>query len=1279
MMRPFTLFRIVMSLSLLALTVLPHSDLTAQYVVKQSDVYGGTSEDFGFDLDINEDGMTILGGKSFSNDIWVPENKGGNDFWLMQTDASGDTMWSRTYGGQNNDDLFAVEYAEDGLITAFGTTRSTGGDVGDNPGFLGAWLLRLDADGEVLTTRVYGGQLGEQGIDFETLNDGYALLVQSTSPELEGAINNGNFDYWVSEVSVSGAVRWANFYGGSDADVPMRIRRVPGGYMVAGRSNSTDGQVIGNQGGFDYWVLRLDSEGNIIWARTYGGSGDDMANEILPLTDGTFLLVGQSDSEDGDKTEAKGGDDLWMLRIDGEGEIIWERTYGGSNEDIGLRAEQLAGGQIAILGSTRSDDGDVTGNKGNLDAWVLVIDALGNLVQQMNYGGLENDVLNALIVDEDDAIRMIGTTHSRSANLPGPTNGLGDMWLFGLATDTMPCLENTECFVEDIDVGIFEIPTGGGQFCINGCNVGAPEGPSGISCQDFSGKPSAWFKVRTDSDAEELTISVRSDEFNSPQIAILQSTDCQTFLRLDCAFGANGRAEIINVDVEPDTAYYIVVADEATLAGEFIICAQVTDKQFCNNAPLLYANNTSLGSPLEGPYLPGETVQFCYEIPEWEKLSCNGLQGIVPSFGPGWDSTYFEINGRPTDVDSMLIPIANGTWKWEALGTARYNFTNPSQGYVAGQGLPPGWYFTNLDDPEPNDNPNQSIGDLIDCDEDTSAWKVCWSLRTYDECTEDLDCSVTVKSFADGEIGRNISQTCQFDEPLTHEAILKCCINPFISPIPNSTICSGDTITRLFESNLEPPVLYRWTVETFGNIVGAEPGSGPLLSQQLFNFGTDMAQVTYTVEAISPGCEAAPISFTVVVRTIPSGRMSLVDEFVCSGRETQLRFTFQGTPPFRGQFSIDGELQPEFVSEEATAFLPVTLEETSLVTFANMRDASCFGSTTGSFVVDVTPTAEFDTIATICNGDTFNIGEEKFFVTGVYSSTIENGSSTGCDSIVNLQLFVRQPSGEDLNLIICEGDSVVIGDNVYTETGVYNDVLINRFGCDSIIDLTLFVTTEILTEENVLLCGGETLQWRGRELTESGIYRDTVSANDQCDSVFVLQLTAFDVMTLSETIIVPDTGDAMGSIEISISGGLAPYSYLWSTGDTTDMISELEAGEYSVTITDFADCEAEFNFALTTSTVDPIRGLSDLNVYPNPVQKGSDIWLEFTLDRADIDDLLVELRDINGRQLSSRIEMVQPGSNRIRVTLSDVASQILLVSMTDRKTGRAVIRPIVVE
>jgi len=320
-------------------------------------------------------------------------------------------------------------------------------------------------------------------------------------------------------------------------------------------------------------------------------------------------------------------------------------------------------------------------------------------------------------------------------------------------------------------------------------------------------------------------------------------------------------------------------------------------------------------------------------------------------------------------------------------------------------------------------------------------------------------------------------------------------------------------------------------------------------------------------------------------------------------------------------------------------------------------------------MIDVLESPETDTTIFICHGDTLVIGDDKFFVTGAYTSVVEEGAANGCDSTVNLQLFIRLESGTDLNHIICEGDSVVVGSSVYKETGAYTDVLINSKGCDSTVNLVLFVTNEILTEASVILCPGDSVVFRGEVITESGTYIDTVPAILNCDSIFTLFVTTIPNMFLTQTVIEPDTGGQSGSISIQIGGGLQPYRYLWSNGETTRNIENLEVGGYSVTVTDLADCVAEFNFFVTTATNDPIIGLAGLKVFPNPVSVGSVAYLQFDNQSVELKSVRIRIIDIAGRSIDSWETNLTQGKNTIEIETQGHSSEVLMIVIEDPATN----------
>lgn len=1259
-----------------------------QYAVDFSRVYGGSLIDEGAAVDVNPvSQMVVVGGRSFSSDEYLHENAGGSDFWIMQMTPDGDTIWSRSYGGSNNDDIHVIRYnTNNNGITAFGTTYSQNGDVPAHPGQIGAWLLRTDLAGNILGSVVYSGILGEEGVDFVQLPDGgYILLVRSTSPMLEGAQNHGNFDYWLARVNSTGLVQWARFFGGGDADLAARLVRVPLGVIVVGSSESSDGDVSENKGGFDYWVLRVDLTGELVWERSFGGSGDDIARDAALMPDGTVMIVGESDSEDGDRTQSFGGTDVWLVRIDQNGNLLWQRSYGGSLNDSGRRIVPAGETRLAMLAHSHSKDGDLSSNKGRQDVWLSFLHAdNGNIIQQMNYGGSQDDYGRGLAISADSVLYMAGSSLSINGNLPFPGLPEEDLWLMRLSVPQAPCANNFQCFLfDDVNFAVLRPETNGGVVCVNGCNAGANKGPTGpAGCTNFLG-PAAWFKVKTDANAEVITLQVTTPEFNIPQISVMQGLNCTNITQVNCVYGQDGASYIINLTVDPDTAYYVVVGDGTGMQGRFNLCVSALNIDFCNIDPEIYVNQTSMGSPLSGPFQPGEEVQICYEVRDWDKLDCNGLQGIVPEFGPGWDSTSFNSMGRPIQIDSMLTPVsANGEWSWWTVGSVQYNFTNPVFGINGGASLPVGWYFVNYNHPPPNDNPNQSIGDLNHCVSDNSMWKVCFTLKTRFECTENLDCFVSVKTYADGEIGAVVSQACQNDPPVKLNATLNCCHSPFIYPIQDVTICSGDTVLVEVLSTLNPPATYAYMVNVNGNITGAQGGfTNNFIFNKLTNLGTEPGTVTYTVSGTSGTCSTPTEQFTVTVRPMPSATMTRVGpSTICSGEQATVRFDFVGEAPYFAVFAINGVIAPPVFAESTPIMISVPVTEPALFNFVSYNDRNCGGTTNGSFNVTVLPHIESFVNLEICQGESVQVGGQTLTLPGSYLITLENGASNGCDSIIHLDLTVHRRYVINLDLQICEGESVTVGSNVYTESGIYQDFLFTIHGCDSIINLALTVTNEIVVQQAAVICPGVGYPFGGMLLFQSGTYNHTVPITGSCDSVYVLNLNVLPVIVLIQTVIQPDTGQNSGSILIQVAGGIPPYSYLWSTGDTTNHPTGLTPGNYGLTVTDALGCMGEFNFFVGTSSVDLLPGLRSINVFPNPVKEKHALYVTIGSEPSLSMELVMRVLDIHGVPAGNDRRVLSTESEQtITLDVGHRTPGIYLLQILDPVSGASSVRRFVIQ
>jgi hypothetical protein len=896
----------------------------------------------------------------------------------------------------------------------------------------------------------------------------------------------------------------------------------------------------------------------------------------------------------------------------------------------------------------------------------------------MNYGGSLDDYGFGLASDSDSTVYIAGSSLSNDGNIPFFDFPGEDLWLIRMSVDTVPCEANNECFLFDlVNFAILRPETGGPVICVNGCNAGAEQGPSGPpGCTDFEGA-TAWFKVKTDDTAEALTIQVSSAEFNHPQILVMQGGwNCQNFTPINCDVGFDGMTLIANMAVDPDTAYFIIIGDEDGLEGSFDLCLSTVDIDFCNRNPQLYVTQTSMGSPLSGPYLPGEGVQICYEVTVWDKVECNGLQGILPEFGPGWDSTNFSPSGRPLQIDTMLIPFANGGWDWWPTGLVHYNFTNPIFGYSGGQALPGGWYFTNYDDMPPNDNPDETTGDLVDCENDDSRWKVCFTLTTRTECEENLDCFVSVKSFADGEIGANVNQACQADPPLRINRTLNCCLDPMMEPIADITICSGDTIIVLFESTLTPPVTYAWGVNVSGSIIGAAPGvSGNILFQELTNLGNTNGTVTYTVRGATQMCETPFEAFTVTVMPQPTANMTLVGpSTICRDEGAEVRFDFIGDGPFIAEYAINGVVQPPILSETHSTTISIPLTEDALIAFVGFVDRTCPGDPNGAFTIEVLQPGETTLDVSICEGDSAQVGDHVVSFPGTYLIVLEDASSNGCDSLVTLNLEVNRIYRRNIEASICEGDVFMVGNEAYGETGFYTDTLNTIFGCDSIVNLLLTVTNEIVDERAAVICAGSAIEFGGELLFADGTYYDTIPITNDCDSIKILHLNVLDIIVLIQTVIEPDTGQSSGSIMIQVAGGIPPYSYLWSNGDTTNHPMNMASGGYMLTVTDMLGCTAEFDFFLVSSTVDLLPGTSSIAIFPNPVLQGDQAQLQIIREYIALQDLRMQIWDTRGELRMQQNIILDGTENLIRIHPDGLAPGVYYVLLTDEQTGRSVVR-----
>ena len=339
--------------------------------------YGGSSDDKGYDIRQTTDGGYIFIGYTTSNDGNVTGNHGSTDYWVVKINDTGLIQWQKAMGGSGAENGYNVIQTLDGGYATIGlsSTTNNSGDVAGsgNHGGSDYWLTKLDASGTIQWTKSYGGAGLEQAFGIVQNADSSYVLCGYSASASSGDVtdNHGGSDYWIVKVSPSGVLIWQRSYGGTGADRAFNIcKTTDGGYVVNGASASTDGNITANHGGNDYWVIKLNDTGGLVWQRSIGGTGDDFGRSVQQTLDGGYVLGGRTNTaNNGDVTGNHGDYDYWVVKLNDAGAIKWQKCFGGTLGEGAPGATvpfttvtQLADGKYIMAGCTYSNDGDATGN-----------------------------------------------------------------------------------------------------------------------------------------------------------------------------------------------------------------------------------------------------------------------------------------------------------------------------------------------------------------------------------------------------------------------------------------------------------------------------------------------------------------------------------------------------------------------------------------------------------------------------------------------------------------------------------------------------------------------------------------------------------------------------------------------------------------------------------------------------------------------------------------------------------------------------------------------------
>ena len=374
-MRPFVVF-----LEVLFLTVLLSmaSETSAQGLF--ANTYGSTGYEYAYSIQQTADGGYIFAGPSDTS------SAGLLDFWIVKLDPAGNVSWQKMYGGSSDDIPNCIRQTADGGYIVSGRTQSFGA------GGFDAWVIRLDPSGNRIWQRTFGGT-GSYDSAYSVVQNsegGYYLAGWTDS---YGA---GSYDYWIIKIDSSGNSIWQRTMGGSSYDTPYAsCLSVDDGLVVAG------GGSVG-AGGYDAWIVNLDSSGNVAWQKAFGGTADDLAFSIEKTSDGCYIVAGFT------KSYGAGNEDFFVLKLDSAGNRIWQRTYGGSLLDWAFSVRESADGGYIVAGRTTSFGAGT-------DALILKLDSAGGIEWQRRYGSSGSEYAYCVIQAADGSYMIGGVTGSFGA------------------------------------------------------------------------------------------------------------------------------------------------------------------------------------------------------------------------------------------------------------------------------------------------------------------------------------------------------------------------------------------------------------------------------------------------------------------------------------------------------------------------------------------------------------------------------------------------------------------------------------------------------------------------------------------------------------------------------------------------------------------------------------------------------------------------------------------------------------------------------------------------
>lgn len=376
------------------------------------------------------DGGYIVAGTTSSNDGDVINNHEKYDIWIVKLNESGNIQWQKTLGGSDTDEAQSIQQTSDGGYIIAGYTSSTDGDVTnkkkENIGDY--WVIKLDPSGNIEWQKVFGGDGYDRAESVQQTVDGGYIVAGLSKSNFGKKIKNLIFSdnkSWILKLDKDGIIQWQKVYEGQGGNAPKSIQQTQDkGYIMVGYSRTT----VALNSQYNFYVVKFDENGNIQWQKSLGGTNNEEANSVLQTKDGGYIIAGNTNSIDGDVINIPGGtQDFWIVKLNSIGKILWQKAFGETVEDDVHSVQETEDGGYILAGNAGMED---------VDAILIKLNDKGDLEWQKSIGGSRGEQFKSVQQTKDKGYIACGFSHSTDGDLVNNTSDKIGFWIVKL--DALP-------------------------------------------------------------------------------------------------------------------------------------------------------------------------------------------------------------------------------------------------------------------------------------------------------------------------------------------------------------------------------------------------------------------------------------------------------------------------------------------------------------------------------------------------------------------------------------------------------------------------------------------------------------------------------------------------------------------------------------------------------------------------------------------------------------------------------------------------------------------------